>query len=334
MSDKNVLSDYKGTYIRIDPLYSVDNLILALENYDFIYSSICDYKGYLIKLLRYEEKRKRPDKRYGYLVKVLLPKGSISNKKDKLVKITKELVRGIIGTENLEYISYLKTVCDINYLIIYISDRPYYKFYKEYYTRDYYQDINTRKMCSKDNLNHVLVAKKGTLKRVIKDSFASAKSYIFKGTTEQFIKIINTLKDLYFNILEKFNCIFKSDYVFNHKKYSSNTKRFKKRLFQKINSLMILFENKLYRGLSNFKRYANAYEIQRYGYCPNETITLKEYDDLTSLFYKFNNRFNKMSFHIQGVRFDLDTRTDVALANLDILESDFNKSFNEILNKK
>ncbi|MDY6063030.1 MAG: hypothetical protein SPI53_04510 [Erysipelotrichaceae bacterium] len=332
MSDKNVLNDHKGTYIRIDPLYSVDNLILALENYDFIYSSICDYKGYLIKLLRYEEKRKRPDKRYGYLMKVLLPKGRLSDDKFKLISITKKLVEGIRGCEKLEYMSYVYQIgCNVKYLVIYISDREYHRYYKEYYKRDYYQDINTRKMCNSNVTNKILVAKKGSLKKVIKDNFVSSKSTIFKGTKENFLKTVEGLKKLYFQIIDSFNLIFKSNYIFKHKRYSPNNNRFQKRIFQKINSLMIRLENKLYKGINLSTKYLDEYDTYKQNLPPGETCTTLHYEKLVKLFYKFNNRFNKMSFHVEGILFHLETRADLAEANLSILEAEFEDEYQQIL---
>lgn len=331
---KIVLKSFESTFISFKPIYDIDYLIMEIDNYHFIDSNFPqNYSKFLLKVKNYEDERgkKAGNTRYGYLFKILLPLEQLSN--DKLIKITKNFINNLIGDQDLKYLSFTNIISNnVKYLNIYITDREFKEEFIEYYKRDYYVDLKGN-FCTRKTKDKRLVAKKGDIKSYIKNGFVSCKTTLFTFSKEKFDTFIKTIKQLYFNILNKLSLIIESNLVFPHEKYNSNTNRYKKRLYQKINLLKIKIEGYINCFISTNSRNVDFYEVYKDGYEKNEVLINQKAFLMIGLFMKFKNRFSKHSYHDNGVLFKFNEKMKINLAEevLNHLEILFFKEYNQIL---
>lgn len=329
---KQLILNHKQSYIHLDIVYNMNKLIKQAIHYQHVDSNHSNILNHLEKIKQYEDNRKsKKRKRYGYVLKILLPKGDLKDNLNQLKQITKRMCQSIFNKEKLVYFSYLSnTFRDVWYLNIYIADREYYGFYKEYYKRDYYIDKQTGTWASPTDPNAVILHKKGSVKRIVKDCFSICKSTIFTGTRKRFLQLIDDMKKLYVSILAKLQYIFQSEFIFKHKKYSSNTHRFQKRILSKLNMLMYKMEYQIDHIINQTSYYLHPYQLAKEG-LQDGTVHCKYRSKIESLFYKFQKRLQNMKFHIDGVLFYLNTRVDIAEANILLLEQEFNKEIQHIV---
>ncbi|MEG0366597.1 MAG: hypothetical protein RR585_07160, partial [Coprobacillus sp.] len=208
--------------------------------------------------------------------------------------------------KQLKYFAYEQVKGKATYIHIYISDRLYYDCYQSFYTRDYYQDRLTGKMTTKDTPGAVKTHSKGECKEIIYKSFGETKTRIF--IYKDFSDWINRFKELFKQCLLKLQVLISSKYVFSRKKFSDNCNRYLKRIYIEVNYLQAYIENELYMSLKDVQRHADTYDVNRYGYSEGEMVDLKGKSKLDDIFFKYKGRFDKGSFHHEGVEYKISPR--------------------------
>ena len=203
LNDKQISNN---AYINFSSIYSYKDVKNYLD-LDLIDSNIpIPFDDFFSMLSQFEEKfnpcskKENSNVRYGVLLTYLLDS---SKKEADILAITHSIV---------EYFNYLPYYCwkkkkgKGNYLVFYFCEREFYfNGIKDTYAKDIYQNKKTGKMCSKEDINAILIHKKGEIKDADLIYFSKRKADTFKFKDKShFVEAFFKFRSWYMHLLSKF----------------------------------------------------------------------------------------------------------------------------------
>ena len=327
--------DYEGgfpSFVRTEVIRNMDDIEMRLSHFELLCSNTKSSVASVFRELRIiENERKRSYNnsdyraRYGMELICLLPHGNLSNK-DK-VRLISKFTESIMGQEKLLYFAYENFVGLATYVHIYFTDREYLPYRAEYYSRDYYQDKDTKKMVKKGTKNSVLVAKEGDIKGYTTPGFSKTKSGTFTFKTHKANEFREKFHNFWKQALIFVGTIAKGIVYFKRKKVHEPATRFIKRIIRGQNQLMAYIENVLNSYAEEV--YYSAYRTYRDGSGGNQRIETKRNRQIMEVYHHYRNRFKNNLFHDKGKEYRLFGRVDVSEENLELLRKVFDQEVKE-----
>lgn len=326
--------DYPA-FCKLKVVRNIEWILQKIDVYGYIETDmVISPIQFLKKLIEFEKCHEREFKnsnyqpRYGIEFVLLLPHGPIDIKTKQ--QAIRQFIKKVRDVEvNLKYVAWEEVVGMATYIHVYVCDRQYFSSKVEYYTRDYYQNSITKKMCGKEEENAVLVAKKGSVKQRIYQTFEHSKTrrFVYKDDFDKFIGIfLQYWKDT----LWQLKMVYESKFVFKRKRFGELNNQYIKRIYLKINRLETIFESAINATYQKLQKRVSIYDAYRYGGTPGELYETKGTKQLQGLYMKYLKRFVKMSFHHNDIEYSLKGRVDIVESNLDFLEELFFEEIKQI----
>ena len=339
-----------GSFIRVQAVRNIDGELNKLLKQKVIYTNINEMslEEYLKELSKFEKKYSKRDyqkkkARYGYIIHFLVPSCSESKKRRLAYSISKELIGDEKG---------LKTICVIKkrviaeYLIVFVSDREYYKQSMiKRYDKDLIKNKITKRWTKASDPDGVIVHKKGEA-MVDQNGAVKKETILFKkrksrrfnykrNEAEYFDKL---LIDILAAALNKEDLSY-AGFSFPRLNLKEGKNKFLKRIIVRSNITMVMIEGLMIQTLGRNIEYKDhrskaKHELDPDAWWWEKKVDKNLYAAVKSFYYKYLNRFKKGSYHDENeiIRSIAKTRCDVAEENLNHLFDMAQKELEEIEN--